>query len=148
MGGRAKLYGISSQPLTAPTPHYRYSRPSKRLSINLIEAIEANWLIVDKPHDDGSSADVSYSSNDTTSQTVSFVMYADDLTLFDTSAGRLQVLVDRLASYANKKGWLLTSRNVRWWCSRHQECTVYVHRLNSTGKQFQTSSVSSFGVCG
>jgi hypothetical protein len=39
---------------------------------------------VDKPHDDGSSAGVSYSSNDTTSQTVSFVMYADDLTLFDT----------------------------------------------------------------
>jgi hypothetical protein len=57
----------------------------------------------DKPHDDGSSVSVSYSSNDTTSQTVSFVMYAEDLTLFDNSAGRLQVLVDRVASYAKTK---------------------------------------------
>jgi hypothetical protein len=67
----------------------------------------------DKPHDDGSSAGVSYTSNDTTSQTVSFVMCADDLTLFDTSAGRLQVLVDRLASYANKKGLIVNVQNVR-----------------------------------
>jgi hypothetical protein len=27
-------------------------------------------------------------------------MYVDDLTLFDASAGRIQVLVDRLASFA------------------------------------------------
>jgi hypothetical protein len=73
---------------------------------------------VDKPHDDGSSAGVSYSSNDTTSQTVSLIMYADDLTLFDTSAGRLQVLVDRLASYANKKGLIV---NV-------QKCAVMVFK--------------------
>jgi hypothetical protein len=62
---------------------------------------------IDKPHDGDSSAGVSYTSNDTTSQTISFVMYADDLTLFDTSAGRPQDLVNRLASYANKKGLIV-----------------------------------------
>jgi hypothetical protein len=34
---------------------------------------------IDKRHDDGRSAGVSYTSNDTTSHTVSCVMYADDL---------------------------------------------------------------------
>jgi hypothetical protein len=47
-------------------------------------------------------------------------MYADDLTWFDTSAGRLQVLVDRLAFYPTKK--VLLFQQKRFDCERPEMC--------------------------
>jgi hypothetical protein len=57
-----------------------------------------------QPHSDGSNAGVAITPDVNVNMYVPFVLYADDLTLFETTAFRMQTLIDRLSGYAKHKG--------------------------------------------
>jgi hypothetical protein len=57
-----------------------------------------------QPHSDGSNAGVAITQDVTVSMSVQFVLYSDDLTLFETTAFRMLTLIDRLSGYAKHKG--------------------------------------------
>jgi hypothetical protein len=122
--------GQNTSPVIRPEKGVRQGCPLSPLLFSLF--VNDVGQHIDKPHNDGSLAGVLSTPNDNTRQAVSFVMYADDLTLFDTSVGRLQVLVDRLVSYAHNKGLTV---NV-------QKCAVMVFktpRMNSSHTQIYFS---------